>query len=45
MMPWLGYLIAEICMLVARFRSKSSFLNLRTAWAAYDVTAMVITAV
>lgn len=40
----LGFFIAGVCMLVARFLSDSSFLNLHSAWAAYDITAILFTA-
>lgn len=45
MMPSLGFLIAGVCMLVVRFLSSSSFLDFHSAWAAYDVAAISITAV
>ena len=43
MMPFLGFLIAGIVMLVIRFQSDSSFLNFNNVWAAYDLFAIILT--
>ena len=40
-----GLLIAGACMLLARFLSNISFLNFHTPWVAYDIAAIIITAV
>lgn len=40
----LGFFIAGVCMLVARFLSDSSFLDFHSVWAAYDIAAILFTA-
>lgn len=44
MMPSIAFIIAGVCMLVARLLSDSSFLHFHSAWAAYDIAAILCTA-
>lgn len=44
MLPSIAFLIAGVAMLVVRFISNIAFLDFHTAWAVYDVAAILITA-
>lgn len=45
MIPSIAFLVAGIAMLVVRFLSNNPFLDFHTAWAAYDIGAIIITAI
>ncbi len=45
MIPSIAFLVAGLCMILVRITKAADFLDFHTAWAIYDVAAIVLAAI